>query len=383
MLSIAKIIFSETEPTAYRDGIFWYKPSTNELKTFNNNQWKAVTNDEAQNTLLTSLSERVTALEQNGSLSFSIVSSLPNINSASTSTIYLVPNNKTGNNSYDEYVVVKKADGTKSFEKLGGADVDLSGYMKTDGSNYSASAKTLVAPTVVIDSWNVVKSNGTDKITVSTTNKNITLEPGAKVTCTGHFVNPTLTDSSTQASPTACSGDFGNTLPSVGSASSTVTLFSNYTSDINTSSTKKVTFSKPKSGLLVNDAKQVVKASGDDTASASVSVTFRHKIYYGIGYTGGNLTAAQITAMTGEFATSGAVGSKTFTFKADSNHSDYYAYLCIPSSYATPTIKYGVNQVTWKEKDNVTVTNSSGETVTYKVLVTGQTYTKSETFIFS
>ena len=70
MLSIAKIIFSETEPTAYRDGIFWYKPSTNELKTFNNNQWRAVTNDEAQNTLLTSLSDRVTALEQNGSLSF-------------------------------------------------------------------------------------------------------------------------------------------------------------------------------------------------------------------------------------------------------------------------------------------------------------------------
>lgn len=377
MLSIAKIIFSETEPTAYRDGIFWYKPSTNELKTFNNNQWKAVTNDEAQNTLLSSLSDRVDALEQNGSLSFSIVSALPSINSASTSTIYLVPNNKTGNNSYDEYVVVSKAGGTKAFEKLGGAEVDLSGYMKTDGSNYSAIAKTLVAPTVVIDSWNVVKANGTDKITVATSSKSVTLEPGAKVTCTGHFVNPTLTNTSTQASPTACSGDFGKVLPNVGAASSTVTLFNAYTSDTNTSSTKTVTFSKSKSGLMVNDAKQVVKASGNDTASASVSVTFRHKVYYGVN-TATTLTAANITSMSSDFATSGAIGAKNFA--CTKNH---YCYICIPSTYSTPTINYGTTVVGFVDAGTVDVVNSSGKTVTYKCLRSGVNYSETMTFKFS
>lgn len=55
-----------------------------------------------------------------------VVTSLPTSN-ISTSTLYLIANNGSGNNAYDEYIY---ANG--KWEKLGTLDVDLSGYV-TDG----------------------------------------------------------------------------------------------------------------------------------------------------------------------------------------------------------------------------------------------------------
>lgn len=62
-----------------------------------------------------------------GHLSRQIVSVLPEAASADASTIYMVPKASALNgNSYDEYMVING-----SWERIGGSDVDLSGYLKT------------------------------------------------------------------------------------------------------------------------------------------------------------------------------------------------------------------------------------------------------------
>lgn len=67
------------------------------------------------------------AIGQITGLSFEIVQTLPATGTAGT--IYLVPNNGSAPNIYDEYVWVTSG-GSGSFEKIGTTDVDLSGYVQ-------------------------------------------------------------------------------------------------------------------------------------------------------------------------------------------------------------------------------------------------------------
>lgn len=81
--------------------------------------------------LLDSLATQAWVTEQLGGItgvSFQIVASyeeLPTI--GENGVIYLVPNGKTGNNAYDEYIWVT-SDGTGKYEKIGSTEVDLSDY---------------------------------------------------------------------------------------------------------------------------------------------------------------------------------------------------------------------------------------------------------------
>lgn len=58
-------------------------------------------------------------------ISFSIVSSLPE--TGKTGVIYLVAHAHGAGDSYDEYIWLEES---KTFEKIGNTDVDLSGYVK-------------------------------------------------------------------------------------------------------------------------------------------------------------------------------------------------------------------------------------------------------------
>lgn len=60
---------------------------------------------------------------------FAIVDTLPTNGKAGT--FYLVGNGGASGNVYDEYVYITKKDGTKSYEKIGTTDVDMTGYVKT------------------------------------------------------------------------------------------------------------------------------------------------------------------------------------------------------------------------------------------------------------
>ena len=370
MITVAKILFSTTAPTVYRDGIFWYNPTDKDMKVFQGGIWQEFYDSLEVTGDLSGIKNRLDALEAKKSLSFSVVDVLPDLSAAEEGTIYFknIPG-ATGNNTHEEYVVVT-VNNTKQWEKVGLADIKLDGYMKADGSNYSAVQKTLVTPVIKDTTWTATDAGGN---TVTTTNwgNSVQVEPGIKVTsCKAKFTNPT--PNSSQVSPERCDGDFGTTLPAVGGTSSEVTIMTNQES----STEKSVIFYKRKSGLLVSNG-AVVPASGEYYQKSSVSIYFTNKIYYGIQSTSKMLTASEVKAMTSKFAANAKVGDLKF---ACTNH---YTYLVIPSTYTIPTIKFGVNAVTWDDKGTVDVINSSGKTVTYRVLASKQPYESNITFNFS
>lgn len=369
MITVAEILFSVTAPTVYRDGIFWYNPEAKTLKVFEGGRWQDGPSATSE-TEIEDVKARLDTLESKKSLSFSIVSELPAVSAADESTIYFKTiAGASGNNTHEEYVIVT-VNNEKKWEKIGLADVDTSNFMKADGSNYSAVQKILVTPGITGVTWAATNASGT-AVTTTGWGASVQVEPGITVTsCKAKFTNPT--PNSSQASPTSCSGDFGTILPAVGGTSAEKTIMTNVTSN----TTKTVTFYKPKSGLLVSGG-AVVPASGSDSKSNSVSITFTNKVYWGIQPTSKLLTAAEVMAMSKGFAGSAAIGNKDF---ACTNH---YTYLVVPNTYATPTIKFGVNSVTWDNKGTVDVVNSSGSTVTYKVLVSKQPYESKITFNFS
>ena len=81
--------------------------------------------------LLDSLATQAWVTEQLGTItgvSFQIVNSFDELpTTGEAGVIYLVPNGKTGDNAYDEYIWVT-SDGTSKYEKIGSTEVDLSDY---------------------------------------------------------------------------------------------------------------------------------------------------------------------------------------------------------------------------------------------------------------
>lgn len=61
-------------------------------------------------------------------IDFEIVSTLPA--TGVKGTIYLVPNQGSGTDVYDEYIWVEPTGGTARFEKIGSTNIDLSGYVQ-------------------------------------------------------------------------------------------------------------------------------------------------------------------------------------------------------------------------------------------------------------
>ena len=74
--------------------------------------------------------EIIAAAVENAKTSrFERVDALPAVDQAKENIIYLVPSENGDGDVYDEYVVVSK-DGSKTFEKIGHTDIDLSQYAK-------------------------------------------------------------------------------------------------------------------------------------------------------------------------------------------------------------------------------------------------------------
>lgn len=78
-----------------------------------------------------------TALQDVTGFSFEVVQSLPATGEAGI--IYLVAHSHGTNDGYDEYIWVNNA-----FEKLGHADVDLSGYLQTSATITNAQIDTII-----------------------------------------------------------------------------------------------------------------------------------------------------------------------------------------------------------------------------------------------
>ena len=83
---------------------------------------------------LATKTEVASAVANAGHLKREKVSALPGIATAKENVIYMVTNSTTGDNKFDEYMLI---DG--SWEKTGSSDVDLSGYSTTEQMNTAIS----------------------------------------------------------------------------------------------------------------------------------------------------------------------------------------------------------------------------------------------------
>ena len=141
--------------------------------------------------------------------------------------------------------------------------------------------KTLVSPSIT-GTWKFFKNDGTTEVSASSLGLNVnnswvTLENGYKAQWTGTYK---WTHSESGKDPESVSGNW-TTLADSGVASSIYTsaVVGSYT-------TISVKLSAPKKGLEVEvvngrSTNKVKPATGEDTTSASVGVSFSDRIYYG------------------------------------------------------------------------------------------------------
>lgn len=217
--------------------------------------------------------------------------------------------------------------------------------MNRDGSNYQGSL-ALVSP-VVTSRWTIRKQDGTQVATK--TDNAISLENGAKADYSGTFLYPAA-DAAHKA-PASCDGAFGTTLPEPGTPSAALTK-----TGLTANTSLTVNLYAPKSGLEVSGGK-VVKAAGEDKTSATASVSFYHRRYWGVS----SDAAADITTLTSELSNARA---KAITFDCSGGRYFYYAY---PKALGTATWKVGGFDVSDNVLTETTVTNEYGLAVTYYV----------------
>lgn len=220
----------------------------------------------------------------------------------------------------------------------------INGCMKQDGSNYVGDL-TLVTPTITA-TWTIKDKNNnlikTDKST------SISVEKGAKVDFNGTFKYSAPSD--IQKPPTRCDGSFGNTLPAAGSSSSEIT-----SQGITTTKSFTVNLYANKSGLIVKNNK-VLAATGEDSTSATASVTFKHMLYYGAS----SNASVDVKTLTPELVTS---RSKTITFNCSGGK---YFYIAYPTELGKATFNIGGLTV-GIDPTSTSITNEYGEKIDYYI----------------
>lgn len=218
--------------------------------------------------------------------------------------------------------------------------------MQKDGSNYEGSL-TLVTP-VISSTWDIKKQDGSTHSTNA--NNSISVENGAKVYYAGTFKIPAI--STGQKIPASCDGSFGTTRPLPPGISSAGITRANLT----TNTTITVNFYSPKSGLEVSGSK-VIKATGNDKTSASASVSFYHRRFWGVSADAN----VDITTLSSELNNSRA---KTIDFNCSGGKYFYFAY---PKALGDSTWKVGGLAFSGYTRTEVTITNEYGLQVTYYV----------------
>lgn len=286
----------------------------------------------------------------------------------------------------EKNIIVKKSDGlyaeadfTEVNEKIDdlednkvdkeeGKGLSTNDYTNNDKDRLNAiytGDKTLVSP-VISSQW-AIKNQNNDSVTlsgVSLTSNSITIETGYKVDYSGSFKwthNDAYKDpTGVKEEPTVSNRLYGTILPTNGVNSDTVTK-----SDITTNSTFKVTLTAPKMGLMVSGTK-VLPASGNDEASASASVTFQGRRYYGITTNSSPKTAADLSSLGNTNLTS----SRTLSVSnVTTNTSQYYCYAYPKSLGAlTAIIQNGAQPIIDAfNRTEISIVNNAGLSIDYYV----------------
>lgn len=228
-------------------------------------------------------------------------------------------------------------------------------------------AKTLVTPTIVGDHtasaiWELRKNDNVTAYSLRSgvaTDQAITVHNGVNVYVHAKYSYPSPTSS--QVAPTTISGDFGATDPGAGVFSAT---FTNGGVAITTADSFAVTLAAPKSGLIVV-GDQVEFASGNNTTSDSVSVTFSHDVFFGYS-TSTSLLEADIQALATK-----RFGDKSETFTGVTATGGKYTYFVYPASYGalTSVILDGSSPIlgAFSRQSDVNITNDGGLVVAMAV----------------
>lgn len=228
------------------------------------------------------------------------------------------------------------------FEQVGASNA-----MNKDGSNYSNDLE-LVVPKIKVK-WNIY--DNANILKNSTVNTNISVEYGAKVSCEGVFYYDFFSEN--QKSPSRYGGTLtdGNTdyLYPEGKPFSK--------KNITETKTYTIEFYASKSGLEVKNNK-VVRASGEDKTSNSISVTFKHRLYWGTSEVD-NLT--DYSTLSTELSTS---RKKNTTFNCSGGKYFYYIY---PKALEKSTWKVGGLAFTGYELKEVSIINEYGKSIEYYV----------------
>ena len=242
------------------------------------------------------------------------------------------------------------ADGLMSKEDKTALDADHSYVTSAKNSN-----KELVSPEVS-GTWTVFKNDSTTQASTST-GKTLDVENGFVVTWAGTYK---WTEAEGKKNPTAVSGNW-TTLTASGTASASYRT----PSPVSTDTTISATLSAPKTGLMVS-GNSVVLASGNDTKTDSVKVTFKHRRYWGL-VSSSSVTADAVKGLSGTDLNNSRTAKLTGISATDSQ----YYVIAYPKAMgeltkivqngATPLLSGGF------VKSEVTVVNGAGASIPYLV----------------
>ena len=214
--------------------------------------------------------------------------------------------------------------------------------------------KLLVSPTLSVN-WEIFNQDGTTPTGIGSTSSAtaLTLERGYKVKGTFNFK---WDHDNTKKDPTSTSGVCGTTLPSSGQLSSNVVV-----EDITTNRTFTQSISSPKTGFMVSGT-SVIAASGNDTTSSSVSVSFTSKVYYGV--------STSSTSVITSLANSKQQSNRINTLTGITATSDQYFVYAYPKDLGalTKITQNGASPVIEDfNRTEQTVTNLAGLDIVYYV----------------
>lgn len=237
-------------------------------------------------------------------------------------------------------------------------------YMLRDGSNYTGSS-SLVNHSI-IPQWIIKNQSGTHVDNIQD-KMSIEVEYGEKVDFSGEWSYEAKT--ATTKEPTACSGNWGDELPSPGN----VVPYSK--SNIEETTSFSQTISGPKSGLEVKNGK-VVKASGYDTSTRTASVVFKHRIYYGCTELDEITSLANLKTLSTELNTS---FEKTFDVDCGGGK---YIYIAYPTSIlGEPSFKIGGLDFTNLVETTIEIENDYGLKVNYNIRRVFDIQTSTKTIV--
>lgn len=128
---------------------------------------------------------------------------------------------------------------------------------------------------------------------------------------------------------------------------------------------RTATYSTP---ISSNKTFTLTASDGEKSVTASKSISFKHKIYWGSSATTADFTSAFILGLSGKKFATGYKGSYSMTVG-----SGEYGYLCYPSSWGNVSSWWiGGFEVTTTDCGTISFTNASGNVTTFRITRTSK-----------